>query len=44
MTSALIRIVDGEESALFYANHDGYPEGLGTSLLGYLDERFNYRD
>lgn len=44
MTRALIRIVDGEESALFYAYHDGYPEGLGTSLLGYLGERFNYRD
>ena len=44
ITRALIRIVDGEESALFYAYHDGYPEGLGTSLLGYLGERFNYRD
>ena len=44
MTKALIEFTSKEEKSLFYVYHDGYPEGLGKTLLGYLGERFNQRD
>ena len=40
MTRALIRIGNNEGYTYFYVCHDGYPEGLGTNILGYLKERF----
>lgn len=44
MTRALLRINNGEEYSYFYVNHDGYPDGLGKTLLGYLQERFGKKD
>lgn len=44
MTRALIRINKGNEFSYFYLNHDGYPEGFGTTLLGYLHERFGKKE
>lgn len=44
MTRALLRIDNGENFSYFHVNHDGYPDGLGSTLLGYLQERFGKKD
>lgn len=40
MTRALIRVFNDTELTYFYVHHDGYPDGLGTTILGYLKEKF----
>lgn len=40
MTRALIRVFNDTELTYFFVHHDGYPDGLGTTILGYLKEKF----